>query len=106
MIEQTWGLRAEEVDGIRRVLAAHPAVDKAVVYGSRALGTHRAGSDIDITLIGQMPWSELNEIETDLDKLDLPYTIDLSLESQIESQALRQHIRKHGQQIYPATPDQ
>ena len=106
MIEQTWGLKAEEIDGIRRVLAAHPAVDKAVVYGSRALGTHRAGSDIDITLIGRMPWSELNEIETDLDKLNLPYTIDLSLESQIESQALRQHIEEHGQQLYPATPDQ
>ncbi len=106
MIEQTWGLRSEEIDGIRRVLAAHPAVDKAVLYGSRALGTHRAGSDIDITLIGQMPWSELNQIETDLDKLDLPYTIDLSLESQIENQALRHHIQKHGQQLYPATPSQ
>ncbi|TVQ33963.1 MAG: nucleotidyltransferase domain-containing protein [Wenzhouxiangella sp.] len=106
MSNQAWGLRAEEVNGIRRVLAAHPAVEKAIVYGSRALGTQKPGSDIDITLIGQMAWSELHQIETDLDNLDLPYTIDLSLASQIENQALSQHIQKHGQQLYPATPNE
>ena len=101
MSEQTWGLRPEEIAGIRRVLATHPAVEKAIVYGSRALGTQRPGSDIDVTLIGKMKWSELQQIETDLDNLDLPYTIDLSLASQIENQALRQHIKNHGQQLYP-----
>ena len=100
MNEQGWGLRAEEIDGIRSVLAAHPKVIKALVYGSRALGTHRSGSDIDLTLIGEMDWSELQLIETELDNLDLPYTIDLSLESQIENKALREHIKNHGQPLY------
>lgn len=103
MSEQPWGLKTEEIDGIRRVLAAHPGIEKAIVYGSRALGTQRPGSDIDITVIGEMAWSELHQIETDLDNLDLPYTIDLSLASQIENQALRQHIIEHGEQLYPVT---
>jgi predicted nucleotidyltransferase len=103
MSEQPWGLKAEEIECIRRVLAAHPGIEKAIVYGSRALGTQRPGSDIDITVIGEMAWSELHQIETDLDNLDLPYTIDLSLASQIENQALRQHISEHGEQLYPAT---
>ena len=106
MNEQRWGLRAEEIEGIRSVLIAHPNVRTAVIYGSRALGTHRPGSDVDLTLLGQMKWSELQRIETDLDNLDLPYTIDLSIESQIENPALRLHIKDHGQTIYekPQTP--
>lgn len=100
MNEQHWGLRAEEIDGIRRTLAAHPEVIKAIIYGSRALGTHRAGSDIDLTLIGEFGWSALQQIETELDNLDLPYTIDLSIESQIENKSLLEHIRKHGQTLY------
>ena len=100
MNEQRWGLRAEEIEGIRSVLIAHPNVTTAVIYGSRALDTHRPGSDIDLTLYGEMEWSELQRIETDLDNLDLPYTIDLSIGSQIENPSLRQHIKDHGQTVY------
>ncbi len=100
MDEHRLGLRVEEVDGIRTVLATHPNVVRAKVYGSRALGTHRPGSDIDLTLTGEMEWSELLQIETELDNLDLPYTIDLSIESQIENKALRQHIKQHGKSLY------
>jgi predicted nucleotidyltransferase len=100
MVKQCWGLKTEEIDSIRSVLVAHPEVLAAIVYGSRALGTHRPGSDIDLTLVGELEWSELQKIETDLDNLDLPYTIDLSVKSQIENKALREHIHKHGQQLY------
>lgn len=103
MNDRHWGLEADEADGIRRVLSAHPEVTKAMVYGSRALGTHRPGSDIDLTLAGQIKWAELHQIETELDNLDLPYTIDLSIESQIENPALLQHIKDHGQTIYERT---
>ena len=40
------------IEGIQKVLAAHPQVERAIVYGSRALGRQRAASDIDLTLTG------------------------------------------------------
>ena len=105
MNKRIWGLTSEEIAQIRNVLSAHPQVQEAVIYGSRAKGSYRAGSDIDLTLKGALSWTDLQEIETQLDDLDLPYQIDLSIESGIENQALRKHIETIGQKLYekPAT---
>ena len=104
MNERHWGLDPGQLDRIRAVLAAHPKITKAIIYGSRALGTNRSGSDIDLTLAGELHWADLNKVGADLDALDLPYTVDLSLESQIENPALRQHIEQHGQVLYTREP--
>lgn len=45
-----YGLPADALQAIREVLAAHPGVTAAILYGSRALGRERPGSDIDLTL--------------------------------------------------------
>jgi len=34
---------------IRQVVASHPEVEAAILYGSCALGRHRPASDIDLT---------------------------------------------------------
>lgn len=44
------GLPAEALRRLQRVLAAEPRVVQATLYGSRAMGNHRPGSDIDICL--------------------------------------------------------
>jgi hypothetical protein len=49
---QATGLPEEAIAAIRQVLASHPEVEAAILYGSRALGRHRPTSDIDLTLIG------------------------------------------------------
>ena len=102
MNERQWGLSATELNRILQVLSTHPKVSQAIIYGSRALGTHRPGSDIDLTLTGNLEWADLQKIETELDNLDLPYSIDISLASQIENPALQEHIEQHGQPLYSA----
>ena len=97
-----FGLRAGEADRIRSVLAAHPDVEQALVYGSRAKGTHRPGSDLDLVLIGPVSHQELNQIETELDDLLLPYPLDVAVHSRIESQALLDYIRRVGRRLYLA----
>ncbi|NDY95237.1 nucleotidyltransferase domain-containing protein [Wenzhouxiangella limi] len=97
-----FGLQAGEADRIRAVLAAHGVVEQALVYGSRARGTHRPGSDLDLVLIGPVSHQEFNQIETELDDLLLPYPLDLSVYSQIENPALLDHIRRVGRSLYSA----
>ena len=46
------GLPEAAITAIRQVLASHPEVEAAILYGSRALGRHRPASDIDLTLTG------------------------------------------------------
>jgi uncharacterized protein len=96
------GLNQKTIDNIRAVLARYPQVEKAVLYGSRAKGNAKTGSDIDLTLCGG---SDLNlrvlyQIMDDLDDLLLPYTIDLSLFSHIDNLDLLDHIRRVGVIFY------
>ena len=57
----------------------YPQIDKVILYGSRATGTYRNGSDIDLTFCGEgLTHKVLTKIDNDLDDLLLPYTIDIS----------------------------
>lgn len=98
-----FGLPKATLEALQAVLARHAEVTRAVVYGSRAMGTHRPGSDIDLTLHGSaLKASDLLAIEVEIDGLDLPYRVDLSIYSQIDDPALRAHIDRVGQPIHPA----
>ena len=96
-----FGLSNETIDRIRSVFALHPEVRRAILYGSRAMGTHRNGSDIDLTLTGKdLNLRILARIETELDDLLLPWQIDLSLRRQIQNPSLRNHIDHAGAPFY------
>ena len=99
--DSTFGLPAASVFALRAVLARHAQVRKADIYGSRAKGNFRPGSDIDLTLFGDsLSARELLAIEVAIDALDLPYKVDLSLFDQIEDPALRSHIERIGKPFY------
>jgi predicted nucleotidyltransferase len=96
-----FGLNEPDHAAICRVLANHPQVDKVLIYGSRALGTHRPGSDIDLVFLGNgLNVPELSRIEADLDDLLLPYTFDIALLQSIENADLRSHIQRVGKIFY------
>ena len=95
------GLSGATIGRIQDVLARFVEVDKAVLYGSRAIGNYRAGSDIDLTLHGPaLSFDQLGQIANELDDLLLPYTIDLSIFAQLSHSDLREHIERIGQVLY------
>ena len=95
------GLTSETVDRIRSVLARFPEVEKAVLYGSRAKGNYKRGSDIDLTLFGSgLKASVLSQINSGLDDLLLPYKIDISIFAKISHSDLIDHIRRVGVVFY------
>ncbi len=95
------GLPVDAVAAIQRVLAGCPAVEQAVLYGSRAKGNYKSGSDIDLSLKGDtLTYRDLLRLMDDLDDLLLPYMIDLSIYAQIDNPALREHIDRVGVVFY------
>jgi predicted nucleotidyltransferase len=99
------GLSEQTVEKIQAVLASVPEVEKAVVYGSRAQGNFKPGSDIDLTLFGEgLTEQMMSRIYWGLDDLLLPYKIDLSLFSQLKHTALIDHIRRVGIALYTREP--
>ncbi|WP_094556575.1 nucleotidyltransferase domain-containing protein [Synechococcus sp. 1G10] len=102
---QRYGLPLPAISAIQEVLAAHPSVEKAILYGSRAIGRHRPGSDIDLTLIGAaISSSTMARIEAELDDLLLPWMIDLSRLSDLRHPSLLEHIARVGQVLYGRDP--
>lgn len=97
-----FGLKPDTISRINSVLAAHPDIEQAVLYGSRAKGNYRAGSDIDLCLKGEaLTLTQLLKIENELDDLLLPYKIDLSLHHALDNPELIDHIRRAGVVFYP-----
>ncbi len=99
---QASGLSDSVIQKICGVLTRYPQVEKAVLYGSRAKGSHRKGSDIDLTLCGgaDLTLSVRHTIATELDDLFLPYMIDLSIFSDIGDSDLIEHIQRVGTILY------
>ena len=83
------------------VFEAFSAVDMVKIYGSRAKGNYRHGSDIDLTFIGyNIDMKLLNKISVNLDDLLLPYSFDLSIMSNISNRDLINHIERIGRIFY------
>ncbi len=96
-----YGLSEETIEKICSVFANHPAIDQAVLYGSRAKGTFKPGSDIDLSLNGAgISSKELGDIAFELDDLLLPYSIDLLVFDQLDHAELREHIERVGVIFY------
>ena len=92
-----FGLKDSDRQKIDSVLITYPAVEQAILYGSRAKGNYRNGSDIDLTLFGEeLDLTTLLRIETELDDLLLPYKIDLSIFHKIDNPDLIEHIKRVG----------
>lgn len=100
------GLPSKAIDKINTVFLQYPHIDQVILYGSRAKGTYRNGSDIDLTLKSDtLTYRELLQIENQLDDLLLPYKIDLSLFRLIENPDLVEHIQRVGVVFYQHKPD-
>lgn len=96
-----FGLPLDAVEKIRTVFAQHTEVQKVVLYGSRAKGNYKTGSDIDLTMYGDdLNQSILLKILDELDELLLPWMIDLSIYRQIDNDNLRDHIERVGMVFY------
>jgi len=97
-----FGLKETTIEKIGAVLAGFPQVEKAVLYGSRAKGNYKNGSDIDLTLFGgqDLTLEILYKINQALDDLLLPYTIDLSIFEQLRDPDFIGHIQRVGLVFY------
>jgi len=96
-----YGLPQSAIQKINAVLSRYPQVEKAILYGSRAKGNYKNGSDIDLTLQGtSLSLNIVYKILDDIDELLLPYTIDLSIFKDISDPNVIEHIQRVGVKFY------
>lgn len=96
-----YGLKQTTIESIKNVFRRYSQVEQVIIYGSRAKGNYKNGSDIDLTLKGDaLSLTLMNKINIELDDLFLPYTFDLSIYSHIKNCNLIDHINRVGKIFY------
>lgn len=95
------GLSEKSTATLNKILAAYPHVEKAILYGSRAMGNYKNGSDIDLSLQGEsLDQRIIFKLTQDFAESSLPYKVDVSVFEQIESAKLKEHIKRVGVVFY------
>jgi len=92
-----FGLPSVACERIVAVLSDYPEIVQVSIFGSRAKGNYRPGSDIDLCLESPaLTMSRRLELENRLDDLLLPWKIDLLVRHEIDNPALLEHIDRVG----------
>lgn len=96
-----FGLTSNDIQYIKDTLANFANIKEAILFGSRALGTHKPSSDIDIALKG----NNLNQTILTLhgifnDESPFPYKVDVIDYQTIDNAALKNHIDRVGVVIF------
>lgn len=96
-----FGLDDQTIRKFNSVFSEFPEIEEVVIYGSRAMGNYREGSDIDITLKGDKVDDEIrSKVHWLIDDLNSPYLVDLSIFSKLDSDSLIDHINRVGETFY------
>ena len=99
-----YGLSNETILILNNIFEKYPGIKQVILYGSRAKGNFRRGSDIDISLKTDNTFTRDNLllISVDFDDSDLPYFVDTSIYDKLSNPDLKAHIDRVGKVLYSA----
>ena len=96
-----FGLSDWTMNDLRSVFRQHPKVRKVILFGSRAKGNYRTGSDIDLALVrSDIDHEEMLRIYNDIDDLGLLYKVDLLHYEEKQGTPIGEHIDRVGKVFY------
>ena len=96
-----YGLSDSVISELQAVFRRHDNIEKVLIFGSRSKGNYREGSDIDLAAIGKdLDYNQLLQILTEIDDLELLYSIDLLDYYKTVKTPIGDHIDRVGQVFY------
>jgi predicted nucleotidyltransferase len=95
------GLTETDISLIAAAIAQFPEIEDALIFGSRAKGSYKKASDVDLAVKGRAVSNEtikrLNFVLNE--ELPLPYFFDVVHYESLENQLLVEHIDRVGKSI-------
>ena len=100
-----FGLPDRTLKTLNSIFCKYPGIRQVILYGSRAKGNHREGSDIDISLKleDEFDFTSLLRIAGELDDSDIPYLVDVSVYADLSNKDLKAHIDRVGKVLYKSS---
>jgi len=95
-----FGLYPKSYKEIIEIIDNCLSIEEVIIYGSRAKGNYREGSDIDITVLGEPNSADISKLWHDLDDSYIPYKFDISIYKDLKSDSLKEHIQIEGKTFY------
>ena len=97
-----YGLSDNTITSLFSIFHKYTGIRQVILYGSRAKGNFRVGSDIDLTLKtdNRFTHNDLLNIAGDFDDSSLPYLIDVSIYDTLSNPDLKAHIDRVGKVLY------
>ncbi len=96
-----FGLSKEYIESIIKLFETNSKVDEVILFGSRAKGNFKPGSDIDLAVKGRnISFKDITRLGVKLDQLNLPYKIDLLNYSTVADKDMVEHIDRAGTLFY------
>lgn len=97
-----FGLKDSDLDYIIKTIKKFPEIKKAVIFGSRAKGNYKPGSDIDIAIYGEkITFDILSILHAELEEQSpMPYFFDIVDYTHLDHEELKEHIERVGKVIY------
>ena len=95
-----FGLSEKTTNILTEFFKKFPEVDEVKIYGSRAKGNYKKGSDIDFALFGDIEYNLLRKISGGLDELPTPYKFDVTDYNTLKHLPLKEHIDRVGKTFY------
>ena len=98
-----FGLSDTVVQELQDVFRRYANIEKVLIFGSRSKGTFRAGSDIDLAIIGRdIDYRMLLDLQCAIDDLELLYSVDILDYQKEKHTPIGEHIDRVGQVFYEA----
>jgi len=93
-----FGLQKSDISLIKAIFSEYPELDKVIIFGSRAMGNHKTGSDVDLALFGSLLTEKIvSSIHFELNENSLmPYFFDVINYHSISTESLKDHINQQG----------
>ena len=97
-----FGLPERDLNLIIQAIIKFPEIEKAIIFGSRATGNYKKGSDIDIAITGKdISLNTSTKLSYQVnEELPIPYFVDILDYKTLENQKLKEHIDEFGQVFY------
>ena len=91
------GLTQKELEILKSVFQKFDEINEVILFGSRALGTHKKSSDIDLAIKGKVDINTLSKLKYTLEEdTILPYFFDVVIYDNIKNIELKNHIDEFG----------
>ena len=93
------------INYIKETLSKFSEIEKGIIFGSRAMGNYKKGSDIDLALIGENITNNiLFKVDDYLNEVyPIPYFFDVIHYENISNTKLKNHIDEYGKVVYEIT---